>query len=242
MIPVLPVPLVATVLVARAGEPLSELELKAAAFRLMGELEARRRPRLHPPPRPGLRDRRRPAHAHPAPPGRGDRTACTPRVPAELPLLRYYAGSIAHLLPRRRRLKLGAPLFRIRADMRRRAQGTIQRLQGFFREYTAGARVARRQAPVRPRRGPRLRGAHPRPQPGARAAKGASGASSSARKLAFLGLSYKLTPPRRLLFAASLVAFVLGLLSDRGIHRPRSKSSASTSSSPPSGSRSASAP
>jgi|SRR6185295_17182520 len=30
-------------------------------------------------------------------------------------------------------------------------------------------------------------------------------------KLAFLGLSYKLTPPRRLLFAASLLAFVIGL-------------------------------
>jgi hypothetical protein len=36
-------------------------------------------------------------------------------------------------------------------------------------------------------------------------------------KLAFLGLSYKLSPPRRLLFAASLVAFCFGLMSDSGI-------------------------
>ncbi len=35
-------------------------------------------------------------------------------------------------------------------------------------------------------------------------------------KLAFLGLSYKLTPPRRLLFAGSLLAFVFGLLSEQG--------------------------
>jgi glycerol-3-phosphate O-acyltransferase len=39
VIPVLPVPLVASVLI-RAGEPLSELEIKARAFRLMTELEA----------------------------------------------------------------------------------------------------------------------------------------------------------------------------------------------------------
>jgi len=39
VIPVLPVPLVATVFL-QAGEPLSELEIKARSFRLMEELEA----------------------------------------------------------------------------------------------------------------------------------------------------------------------------------------------------------
>src|SRR5262245_2478676 len=33
-------------------------------------------------------------------------------------------------------------------------------------------------------------------------------------KLAFLGLSYKLTPARRLLFAGSLLGFIIGLVGD----------------------------
>ncbi|HEY4591721.1 MAG TPA: PP2C family protein-serine/threonine phosphatase, partial [Thermoanaerobaculia bacterium] len=37
-------------------------------------------------------------------------------------------------------------------------------------------------------------------------------------KLAFLGLSYKLTPSRRLLFAGSLFAFLLGLFSEQGFN------------------------
>ncbi len=97
VIPVLPVPLVATVLVASAGAPLSELELKSRAFRLMGDLEA--------------------AGAHVYIPRRDQDYAIVAglrmltlrhliaetdglyaAVPAELPLLRYYASSIAHLL------------------------------------------------------------------------------------------------------------------------------------------------
>jgi glycerol-3-phosphate O-acyltransferase len=97
VIPALPVPLVATVLVASAGEPLSELELKSRAFRLMGELEA--------------------AGAHVYIPRRDQDYAIVAglrmltlrhlisetdglyaAVPAELPLLRYYASSLAHLL------------------------------------------------------------------------------------------------------------------------------------------------
>ena len=96
VIPALPVPLVATVLVASAGEPLSELELKARTFRLMTELER--------------------AGAHVYIPRRDqdyaivaglrmltlrhlveERDGLYAAVPAEMPLLRYYAGSIAHL-------------------------------------------------------------------------------------------------------------------------------------------------
>ncbi len=51
------------------------LEIKARVYELMRGAPDRRRPRLHPAPRPGLRHRRRPAHAHPAPPGRRTRRA-----------------------------------------------------------------------------------------------------------------------------------------------------------------------
>ena len=97
VIPALPVPLVAAVLVASAGEPLSELELKARTHRLMTGLEG--------------------AGAHVYIP-RGDQDYAVAAglrmltlrhlveekdglftaVAAEMPLLRYYANSIAHLL------------------------------------------------------------------------------------------------------------------------------------------------
>jgi glycerol-3-phosphate O-acyltransferase len=108
VIPALPVPLVATVLVASAGEPLSELELKSRACRLMGELEA--------------------AGAHVYIPRRDQDYAIVAglrmltlrhliaeedglysAVPAELPLLRYYASSLAHLLPDQSGVNPGAP-------------------------------------------------------------------------------------------------------------------------------------
>ena len=98
VIPVLPVPLVAAVLVRSAGEPLSELELKARAFRLMTGLEA--------------------AGAHVYIPRRDQDYAIVAGLrmltlrhlveetdglyvakAGEMPLLRYYAGSISHLLP-----------------------------------------------------------------------------------------------------------------------------------------------
>jgi glycerol-3-phosphate O-acyltransferase len=97
VIPALPVPLVATVLVAAVGEPLSELELKSRTFRLMSELES--------------------AGAHVYIPRRDqdyalvaglrmltlrhlveEKEGLYAAVPEEMPLLRYYAGSIAHLL------------------------------------------------------------------------------------------------------------------------------------------------
>ncbi len=97
--------------------------------------------------------------------------------------------------------------------MHRRTTGRIQRVQGFFREYTQGLegrdvkrlfdRDAARAYAV-------LTRDHDRePEP-----KGRVGRLLYRGKLAFLGLSYKLTPSRRLLFAASLVAFGLGLVGD----------------------------
>ncbi|HTG36365.1 MAG TPA: 1-acyl-sn-glycerol-3-phosphate acyltransferase [Thermoanaerobaculia bacterium] len=98
VIPVLPVPLVAAVLVRCAGEPISELELKARTFRLMTELEK--------------------AGAHVYIPRRDQDYAIVAGLrmltlrhlveetdglyvakTGEMPLLRYYAGSISHLLP-----------------------------------------------------------------------------------------------------------------------------------------------
>jgi glycerol-3-phosphate O-acyltransferase len=98
VIPVLPVPLVAAVLVRSAGEPLSELELKARTFRLMTELEN--------------------AGAHVYIPRRDQDYAIVAGLrmltlrhlveetdglyvakTGEMPVLRYYAGSISHLLP-----------------------------------------------------------------------------------------------------------------------------------------------
>jgi glycerol-3-phosphate O-acyltransferase len=96
VIPALPVPLVASVLVDSAGQPLSELELKARTLRLMNGLEA--------------------AGAHVYIPRRDQDYAIAAglrmltlrhlvaetdglysAVPGEMPLLRYYANSLAHL-------------------------------------------------------------------------------------------------------------------------------------------------
>jgi glycerol-3-phosphate O-acyltransferase len=98
VVPVLPVPLVATVLLAARDAPLSELEVKARAQRLMAELDA--------------------AGAHVYIPRQDQDYAVTAGLralverhavaaddglyaarPEELPLLRYYAHSIEHLLP-----------------------------------------------------------------------------------------------------------------------------------------------
>jgi glycerol-3-phosphate O-acyltransferase len=101
VVPVVPVPLVATVFVRRVveegGGPLSELDLKARAHRLIGEFEA--------------------AGAHVYVPRRDqdyaiavglralklrrlveERDGLFTARPEEMPVLRYYANSIAHLL------------------------------------------------------------------------------------------------------------------------------------------------
>jgi glycerol-3-phosphate O-acyltransferase len=98
LIPVLPVPLVATVFLRSAGEPLAEIEVKSRVEALAEQLEG--------------------AGAHVYVPRRDREFAFTAGLQAltlrrlveerdglyaakasELPLLRYYANSIAHLLP-----------------------------------------------------------------------------------------------------------------------------------------------
>jgi glycerol-3-phosphate O-acyltransferase len=97
LIPVLPVPLVATVLLQHAPQAIGELELKSAVAELVRTLEAHHA-RLYLPRRDwdyavsaGLRmlvQRRMAEHAD----------GLYRAKPEELPLLRYYANSIAHLL------------------------------------------------------------------------------------------------------------------------------------------------
>src|SRR4029077_14562685 len=101
-------------------------------------------------------------------------------------------------------------------EMSRRDPGTVRRLHGFFREYNEGLeprdfkrlfdRDAARAYAVLTREHSQV----PEPKKGMRR-------FLFRAKLAFLGLSYKLSPPRRLLFAASLLAFCFGLFSDSGI-------------------------
>ncbi|MEA2600708.1 MAG: phosphoserine phosphatase RsbU/P [Acidobacteriota bacterium] len=99
--------------------------------------------------------------------------------------------------------------------MSRTAPGAVRRLHDFFREYTEGLnpkdvrrlfdRDASRAYDV-------LTRDHRQEQEPKEGLK----RFLFRAKLAFLGLSYKLTPPRRLLFAGSLLAFVLGLISHSG--------------------------
>jgi hypothetical protein len=93
---------------------------------------------------------------------------------------------------------------------RRRSPGTVQRLQGFFREYTEGLesrdlkRLFDREAAQAYAVLTREHNQVPEPKEGLRR-------WMFRAKLAFLGLSYKLSPPRRLLFGLSVLAFCLGL-------------------------------
>src|SRR4051812_10623580 len=112
---------------------------------------------------------------------------------------------------------LSPPFAYHQSTMSRRSPGTVQRLQGFFREYTEGLesrdvkrlfeRDAARAYAVLTREHSQV------PEP----ARGL-GRFLFRTKLAFLGLSYKLSPPRRLLFGISLVAFVFGLLGNSGLY------------------------
>jgi glycerol-3-phosphate O-acyltransferase len=97
LIPVLPVPMVATVLLDRAGSPISELELKSSVAILVKRLEANGA-RIYLPRSDwdyavtaGLRmlTQRHLVEA--------DEGLFVAR-PSELPILRYYANSIAHLI------------------------------------------------------------------------------------------------------------------------------------------------
>lgn len=99
--------------------------------------------------------------------------------------------------------------------MRKRSQRSLQRLQTFFRDYTEGLnsrdvqRLFDRDAARAYQVLTREHSQEPEPKRGPRRL-------FFRAKLAFLGLSYKLTPPRRLLFGISLISFVLGLFSRSG--------------------------
>lgn len=87
------------------------------------------------------------------------------------------------------------------------------RVGSFFREYTAGLdrRDLRRLFDKDAARAYQVltREHEGRPEP-----KGGFKRFFYRAKLAFLGLSYKLTPVRRILFAGSLIAFLLGFIND----------------------------
>jgi sigma-B regulation protein RsbU (phosphoserine phosphatase) len=97
----------------------------------------------------------------------------------------------------------------------RRSQGAVQRLHDFVREYTDGLnprdvrRLFNRDAARAYAVLTREHSAEPEPKKGLKR-------FLFRAKLAFLGLSYKLTPPRRLLFAVSLLSFLIGMFSDSG--------------------------
>jgi hypothetical protein len=95
----------------------------------------------------------------------------------------------------------------------KRSQSAVERAHTFFREYTAGLnprdvrRLFDRDAVRAYAVLTREHSAEPEPKKGLKRVLFRA-------KLAFLGLSYKLTPPRRLLFAVSLLSFLIGLFSD----------------------------
>ena len=92
----------------------------------------------------------------------------------------------------------------------KRSPGAVERLHDFVREYTDGLnprdvrRLFNRDAARAYAVLTREHSAVPEPKKGLKR-------FFFRAKLAFLGLSYKLTPPRRLLFAVSLLAFIFGL-------------------------------
>jgi hypothetical protein len=95
----------------------------------------------------------------------------------------------------------------------KRSRGTVQRTQNFFREYTAGLNTRDLQR-LFERDAARAYAVLTREHSGVPEPKGGFNRFLYRAKLAFLGLSYKLSPPRRVLFAVSLIAFLIGLFSD----------------------------
>src|SRR6187549_341663 len=91
-----------------------------------------------------------------------------------------------------------------------RPQKLLNRMERFFSDYTEGldSRDLRRMFDKDAVRAYAVltRGHDDTPEP-----KGRVGRFLYRVKLTFLGLSYKLTPARRLLFAASLVSFLVGM-------------------------------
>lgn len=101
--------------------------------------------------------------------------------------------------------------------MSQSTQGAVGRLQSFFREYTDGLtsrdvkRLFDRDAAQAYAVLTREHNQIPEPKDG-------FNRFLFRARVAFLGLSYKLTPARRFLFGMSLVFFLLGMFSDAGIH------------------------
>ncbi len=95
---------------------------------------------------------------------------------------------------------------------RRAKEGTVKRLQGFFRDYTQGLesrdlkRLFDRDAAQAYAVLTREHSQEPEPEKRLRR-------FFFRARIAFLGISYKLSPPRRLLFGVSVLAFFLGLFS-----------------------------
>jgi sigma-B regulation protein RsbU (phosphoserine phosphatase) len=95
--------------------------------------------------------------------------------------------------------------------MRQRGPGTFKRLEEFVREYTAGL-SARELQRLFDRDAQNAYSVLTREQSLEHEPKGRAKRFLFRLKVVFLGLSYKLTPPRRLLFAASLLCAFVGLL------------------------------
>ncbi len=108
---------------------------------------------------------------------------------------------------------------------------TVNRLERFVHEYTAGfeGRDLRRLFDKDATRAYKVlvRGHEDTSEP-----KGHLGRFFYRAKLAFLGLSYKLTPARRIVFAASLLAFLLGFVDDPQVVMSRGKTEWSLDFSP----------
>jgi phosphoserine phosphatase RsbU/P len=96
--------------------------------------------------------------------------------------------------------------------MSRRAPGTVKRLRGFFQEYTQGLesrdfkRLFDRDAAQAYAVLTREHSQEPEPEKRLRRL-------FFRARIAFLGISYKLSPPRRLLFGIAVLAFFFGLFS-----------------------------
>ena len=95
--------------------------------------------------------------------------------------------------------------------MKHRGQHTYKRIEAFVREYTAGL-SARELQRLFDRDAQNVYSVLTREQALEREPKKGLKRLLFRLKVVFLGLSYKLTPPRRLLFAASLLFAVVGIL------------------------------
>jgi phosphoserine phosphatase RsbU/P len=100
------------------------------------------------------------------------------------------------------------------------ARGRAGRVGSFVRDYTGG--VSRQEVRrLFERDAAEAWAVLTRDQPMAGQPKGGLGRFLFRTRVFFLGLSYKLTPPRRLLFAAAAVAAVLAMVSSCGVHYDR---------------------